>query len=460
MEFTENISILLISLFFALFAFFKVGLGWNQKRLNRFIAVYSVFLYATWFPPGALLLLAQGIYMHLVSPGIFRGKKGILGFSISLNLAILGFFKYYNFFVSNIFGVGHYSLELILPLGISFYTFTIIGHFVDLNRRKTQPMENIFESMLFVSFWPHLAAGPILRSKNMFSSMHQRFSFTRKDLMLATTLILWGITKKLLFADNLGSYVNWNIGYGISEMSSVDALATVVGYSAQIYFDFSGYTDMAIGLALLVGFRLPANFNYPYRAVSLGEFWERWHISLSTWFRDYLYIPLGGSRVSKGRNSLNIMVVFLLSGLWHGAAWNFVIWGGLHGIVLVLEKRFSKLFDRIPVVLRYILTMSIVVIAWSYFRLSFSDANLILSKVFMIGNEVRFITRQTPHHILPLFIGVAFVSLDHLLQVYKVNRQGEIYLTERKMNLLWVAALFLLALFLSGHEQPYIYFQF
>lgn len=234
-----------------------------------------------------------------------------------------------------------------MPLGISFYSFSVIGYFVDVSKGHTKAFDSYFECLMFVAFWPHLASGPILRAKNIYQNIIDKEILNINSLTLSLVLIASELIKKLLIADNIGAYVNWNFSFGVEKMNILEAWASVVGFGAQIYADFSGYSDMAIGFALLMGFRLPANFNYPYLATSVTEFWHRWHISLSTWFRDYLYFPLGGSKNGKFHTYKNIFIVFVLSGIWHGAGLGFLIWGALHGVILIVEKIFFSLYIRI-----------------------------------------------------------------------------------------------------------------
>lgn len=289
------------------------------------------------------------------------------------------FFKYFDYFLE-ILGYKEQILHLILPLGISFYAFSVIGYMVDLYKESTKPFDNFLECLLFVAFWPHLASGPILRAKNIYDNILNKEKFTFYTFTLSVVLISSGIIKKLLIADNIGAYVNWNFSYGVTNINILEAWTSILGFAAQIYADFSGYSDMAIGFALLMGFKLPANFNYPYLACSVTEFWHRWHISLSTWFRDYVYFSLGGSKNGKIRTYFNIFIVFVLSGIWHGAGLGFLIWGALHGILLVIEKIFFKTYVKIFKPIRWVVTFIVVIVAWAYFRLNYLDANIVVAK--------------------------------------------------------------------------------
>ncbi len=463
MFFTNNITVLLIILFFLIyFVLFELNPKKFQEHSNirkNYIVLASLFFYATWYPPAILLLFYHAVLGIIGGKKIAEsGKKSMLWVIVVLALLPLIFFKYYNFF-SNIFLQDYSSFSLILPLGISFYTFSMIGYYIDVYNRRIAVEKSFIEILLFIAFWPHLAAGPILRAKNIFSNIFHAEKLTKSIITLALILIATGVIKKLLIADNIGAYVNWNISYGIESMSIFDAWATMFGFGAQIYADFSGYSDMAIGFALLMGFRLPANFNYPYLATSVTEFWHRWHISLSTWFRDYVYFPLGGNKNGRFHTYLNIFVVFVLSGVWHGAGWGFVVWGGLHGIILVVEKILAKQYFKIHIFIRWVITILLITIAWSFFRLDFQDAILIVQKMFGL-KESLFFSLSTPYYVVVIFLMLIFPILDHLVQFYKVNKNGYPQINYNVIPMTLLAFLLVLALTFSGSPLPFIYFEF
>jgi D-alanyl-lipoteichoic acid acyltransferase DltB (MBOAT superfamily) len=315
-----------------------------------------------WNPKYALLLTASivitwlsGILIHgSHRKGRTAQKKLWVALSFILNLGILFFFKYFRFALVNInLALGYFAVpplqpgyDVLLPVGISFYTFQALSYTVDIYRGEIYAEKNFFKYALFVSFFPQLVAGPIERSKNLLTQINDvhRFDFNRvKDGLL---LMLWGLFQKMVIADRVAILVNnvfenWQNYYGF------EIIIAVVFFSFQIYCDFSGYSDIAIGAAEVMGFRLMGNFQEPYFAGSIKDFWRRWHISLSTWFRDYLYIPLGGNRCSRGRRYFNIMTTFLASGMWHGASWNFIVWGGLHGAYQVLGDMLKPVTKRI-----------------------------------------------------------------------------------------------------------------
>ena len=460
MSFTTNYIFLLILLFFALFftvfnpRIFAFNVRYARAK-DYFIAVYSALFYAIYYPPAILLVLYYALIANHAKCLQGDVKLKTLWVYILLALVPLIFFNYFDYFM-DVFGLQ--KLGVFLPLGLSFYAFSVIGYFVDLYAKRTKSFENYFECLLFVAFWPHLASGPILRAKHIFTNILEPCKLTLYTFTLAMILVASGLVKKLLIADNIGAYVNWNVGYGVGGMSILEAWATILGFCAQIYADFSGYSDMAIGFALLMGFRLKANFNYPYLACSVTEFWHRWHISLSTWFRDYLYIPLGGSRCSKPRMYFNLFIVFLLSGVWHGAGLGFVLWGAVHGLYIVLEKAFYRPYMKIPKLLRWGITMIAVVVAWAFFRLPYNDALILISKMFG-GFGVDF-KDTSPYYVVVIFAMLIFVALDHICRFYKVDENGEVVIHKSLAGIFVLGVLLYLALNFSGSPLPFIYFEF
>jgi len=441
----------MIGIFFALYFILRL----NAAQRSSFIALSSLLFYASWYPPALFLLFYHTLLGYYASRTIAKNKSKLKLFAtLVLALLPLLFFKYFDFFLVQ-FDLE--ALGLVLPLGLSFYTFSMLGYYVDIYKREIPAEQSFIQILLFVAFWPHLAAGPILRAKNIFSDILHRQKLSLELITLAAVLIAAGLVKKLLLADNIGAYVNWNISYGIENMSMLEAWATILGFSAQIYADFSAYSDMAIGFALLMGFRLPANFNYPYRASSITDFWHRWHISLSTWFRDYLYIPLGGSKNGIMRAYVNIMIVFIVSAMWHGVGLGFLIWGIIHGAMLVLEKIFSRHYAKTPLFLRWFVTMTIVVVAWSFFRLDYADASLLIQKMF--AGTLSF-EDDSPYYIAVLFFLLSILVLDHLCRFYKVSKEGFAILNVSSATLFVLALLLCCALTFSGDPLPFIYFEF
>jgi len=304
-------------------------------------------------------------------------QKAALVLSIISNLTMLGFFKYFNFSIDsynalvNALGIGSWQWDtffrVVLPLGISFYTFQSMSYIIDVYRGDAKAMRNFIDFSCFVSMFPHLVAGPILKFSYLADQLENR-TLTLEKFGRGVAFFALGMAKKILLANPCGKIAD--TAFAAGHLSPLDAWFGVFGYSFQIYFDFSGYSDMAIGLGLMLGFVFARNFDNPYRSQSITEFWRRWHISLSTWLREYLYIPLGGNRVSKARNYVNLALTMLLGGLWHGASWNFVIWGGIHGGALSFERALGKKspYHLLPKILRVMVTYAIVLVTWIFFR--------------------------------------------------------------------------------------------
>jgi alginate O-acetyltransferase complex protein AlgI len=311
---------------------------------NLFLLLASLFFYA-WGEPVYVFVMMFSIvlnyYCGLWTGSASEAKSRLALFAgVTLNLLLLGVFKYYGFVVENInalFGFGWEVRKLALPIGISFYTFQSISYLVDIRRGETRPQRDILKMGLFISFFPQLVAGPILKYHE-FAPQIDRRKVTWKGFNEGAVRFIQGLGKKVIIANIMAETADEIFGLGIEEVSTLTAWIGISAYTLQIYFDFSGYSEMAIGLGKMFGFNIPENFNRPYISTSIKEFWRRWHISLSTWFKEYLYIPLGGNRAGTLRTYRNLLVVFFLTGLWHGASWSFVIWGVFHGFFLVLER--------------------------------------------------------------------------------------------------------------------------
>lgn len=335
-----------------------------HKLRNPMLLVASYFFYMCWSPKYALLMLfstgitwAAGLVMGRAKTA--AGKKWTLGLSLAANLAVLALFKYANFLIENLNALrsalgmegAFQGFSLLLPVGISFYIFQAIGYTMDVYRQTIMPERNFFTYALFVSFFPQLVAGPIERSDNMLPQFKTVHHFCYDDMKSGLIQMLWGYIQKLLLADRLALLVD-AVYQQPDAFGTVPLLLAVVFFALQLYCDFSSYSDIAIGAARVMGFQLMENFRSPYLSSSIGEFWDSWHISLSSWFQDYLYIPLGGSRKGTLRTCLNLMIVFLVSGLWHGAAWTFVLWGAAHGLYSVLSRLTRTLRTQLCTALR------------------------------------------------------------------------------------------------------------
>jgi len=327
-----------------------------------------------WFSTAIDFFAAQRIHQS----DSRRGKRRWLALSLSANLGLLFFFKYYNFFrdsLGTLTESAGWSIELpyselLLPLGISFYTFQTLAYTIDVYRGQLEPERHLGRFALYVCFFPQLVAGPIERARNLLPQLGVEHRFTYDGVTDGLRLMGWGFFKKLVIADRLGQVVAYVYADSAQQNGAALALATLC-FAYQIYCDFSGYSDIAIGAARVLGVRLSPNFNRPYAARSIGEFWQRWHITLSTWFRDYVYIPLGGNRTRLSRWAINILIVFGVSGLWHGAAWKFLVWGLLHGTYLLGERTLTRQWPaltRVPGILKLLLTFALVNLAWVFFR--------------------------------------------------------------------------------------------
>jgi D-alanyl-lipoteichoic acid acyltransferase DltB (MBOAT superfamily) len=362
-----------------------------HRPQNLLLLAASYFFYACWDPRFLSLLVLSTVMDYACGLAVDRieaprKRKLFVALSMALNLGLLGYFKYYNFFAESLqaalllagITVSLSHLNVVLPIGISFYTFQSMSYVIDIYRRHIKPTRNIIQFATFVSFFPHLVAGPIMRPTSLLPQVARPRRFNLQQFYAGSYLIFWGLTKKVVIADNLSKHI---VDPLFNQWTTIDgglALVAVYAFAFQIYCDFSGYTDAARGIAKCLGFELALNFNLPYFATSPQDFWGRWHISLSTWLRDYLYIPLGGSRGGTRKLYRNLMLTMIIGGLWHGAAWTFVLWGAYHGTLLVAHRVCRPWLDRInpvdPVdracwkLLRMAATFHMVCFGWLIFR--------------------------------------------------------------------------------------------
>ena len=413
-------------------------------------------------------------------------RRLLLILSLTVNLGMLAYFKYAWFladiwtdltqqsvefkdwlaiFSNAVFGSSFEVDDIILPVGISFFTFQTISYTMDVYRRQLAPVQNIVDFAFYVSFFPQLVAGPIVRAREFVPQLYRQFSLTEKQAWHATFLIISGLLKKMVFSD----YIAVNLVDRVFESpylySGFEILGAIYGYTLQIYCDFSGYTDVAIGLALLLGFRLPLNFNSPYKALSISEFWHRWHISLSSWLRDYLYIPLGGNRKGKFRTHLNLMITMTLGGLWHGASWRFVLWGIWHGLGLIIDKLFNPLTRCLPRWIArttgFLITFHFVVAGWILFRASdLQNASAMLSRIFS-AFHADMIWPAIQSNILSYLLITSGFMLHWLPASIKETLRGWFITLHwtAKVALVALAVVFLLQ-FRTTELVPFIYFRF
>ena len=380
----------------------------NQTRFHlagrAWLTASSLFFYAYWNIAYLPLLLGSVFFNFIVGRHLFPNQESkslpfsrrfILVFGIFANLALLGYFKYTDFFIENVnvvFDIDYVLPQIILPLGISFFTFTQIAYLVDSYRGRAKE-HNLLNYSLFVTFFPYLIAGPIMRYGEVEAQFKSRQTAALNYENIAAGIFIFtiGLFKKVIIADNFAIWANAGFSEGRAVIDFFSAWGASLSYTFQIYYDFSGYCDMGMGAALLFNIRLPLNFNSPYKALNIREFWRRWHITLSRFLRDYLYIPLGGSRYSDARLYFNLIVTFLLCGLWHGASWMFVTWGALHGAALVVHRWWNKKGFRMPKVLAWLLTFNFINITWVFFRArTMDDALKILRGMVDFGSLHNF----------------------------------------------------------------------
>lgn len=366
----------------------------RRQNIILLIASYIFYSYTDW--RFLFLILFSTAINYIAGLEIYksesdRRRKAVLVLCVIANLSFLGFFKYFNFFIENIasilsvfgFQPHIHVLNIILPFGISFYTFQTLSYTIDIYKREIAPTYEYVDFAVFVSYFPHLVAGPIMRAKTLLPQIRNRRSVTKDNVREGMQLIFWGLFKKIFVADNLGLMVNQT--FANQSASGPEYIIASWAFAFQIYGDFSGYTDIARGTSKWLGIELALNFNQPYMAVNPSDFWRRWHISLSTWLRDYLYIPLGGNKKGEGRTYFNLMVTMLLGGLWHGAAWNFIIWGFYHGILLCIHrlttpwsKAVSAGQSLLSIIVKAFIMFQLTCIGWIFFRSQSLDQIMII----------------------------------------------------------------------------------
>lgn len=456
------------------------GLNRHRQAQNLFIVVTSYLFYGWWDWRFLSLLFLSSVSDFVIASFMTKTanqnkKKVLLWCSLGLNIAVLGFFKYYNFFVDQFatafsffgFDITPGRLNIILPVGISFYTFQTLSYTIDVYYGKLSPTRNIVSFLAFVSFFPQLVAGPIERATNLLPQFERDRTFDYSNAIDGCRQILWGLVKKIVIADNAATYVNMIFENSDAYSGSTLFLGAFL-FAFQIYGDFSGYSDIAIGTAKLFGFSLMQNFAFPYFSRDIAEFWRRWHISLSTWFRDYVYIPLGGSRVDTIKKIRNTFVIFILSGFWHGANWTFIFWGLLHTCyflpLLMFDRNRRNLGDvssgrLLPTVkdaASILITFNLVLIAWIFFRsASIGQSIAILGKIF--SPSLLSVPDVRPVGVL-LLIG-AFIIIEWLGRQnrYAIEQIGN-YSRPVRWATYYILTLTILAF--GGTQQDFIYFQF
>jgi alginate O-acetyltransferase complex protein AlgI len=464
---------------FTVFFLLVLPLSWlamADLRRWRALIVGASFVFYGWWDWRFVFLLAGCIaWNYLLAIQIYRAvdraRRTWLILAVAGDLALLAYFKYYDFFVSSAhnlavqagFALPLSTRSIVLPVGISFFTFMAISYVVDVYRRDLDPV-TIGRFAAYLSFFPHLVAGPIVRPGELLPQMETRRDPRRVDTSRAFYLLATGLFKKVVIANYLATHITDQVFAVPGSHSSAELLVATYAYAVQIYADFSGYTDMAIGLALLLGFRFPQNFDSPYAATSLRDFWRRWHMTLSRWLRDYLYIPLGGNRRGRVRTYVNLMVTFLLGGLWHGASWTFVVWGGIHGIGLSFEhwrrdRNGGRERELSPAAVRVrrLVTFHVVCLAWIFFRSdSIGQAWAMLTGLFTRwGDPAPLVTAGVLSWIL---VGIAAQYLPERLPLGLMARFSRLPLVGQAVVL--GAALMLANAMGPQGIAPFIYFRF
>ena len=448
-----------------LFGFLPVvfSLFWilRRKQLRYlWLSASSYVFYGYWDWRFCFLLLLSSLVsftaalMIAAAPSRLAARPWMVGV-ITLDLGILGFFKYYNFFAENVQAVAGAVapplLPIVLPVGISFYTFHTISYVVDVADGRVRPTRNLLEYLTYVSLFSQLVAGPIVRFRQIEDDLDHIDGSPRQDhLARGIGFFVIGLIKKVVIADRLARYVNPML-VAPASLSATAAWLAALGYAFQLYYDFSGYSDMAVGLGYLFGLRIPQNFNAPYTALGIRDFWRRWHISLSTYLRDYLYIRLGGNQLGKVRTYVNLLLTMLLGGLWHGANWTFVVWGLYHGILLSLERALEPSIDRWPAIVRQMTTFGFVIVGWVIFRsTSFAMAIAWLRQMGGLGSGT-----DAPPFGLAVWVLLCVVAVNGFPETWNLSLGRT-----RRWVVAYALGFFIAYLYLNGRETVFLYYQF
>jgi alginate O-acetyltransferase complex protein AlgI len=454
----------------------------SPKSVKNLILVIASLIFYTWGEAHALIILLASIIIDF-SAGIIidKGyKKTGLFMALIGDLSLLLYFKYFNFAMDNFHSVLNYFNytgdffnqlpHVVLPIGISFYTFQTLSYVIDVYRGDVKASKNIISFAAFVTMFPQLIAGPIVRYIDIEEQLRNK-DLSVKNFSSGIERFIIGLAKKMLLANSC-AYIADNIfAQQISEISTFHAWAGIIAYAFQIYFDFSGYSDMAIGLGRMFGFDFLENFNYPYISRSIREFWRRWHISLSTWFRDYLYIPLGGSKGGRYRTYLNLIIVFFITGLWHGANWTFIVWGLFHGLFLIIERLgFDKVLERLWKPLQHIYTLLVILVGWVFFRSdNIHNAFAYLGKMFSFTSGEKTLTSYInlynfTRETVVIFLISAMLSTPLFIYLHQALLRGRYSAQVQKIAIyrpfLFIIFVVSVAFVAAGAYSPFIYFRF
>lgn len=463
-------SLVFISVFLPIvFLLYTVIPG--RKFKNALLIIASLVFYAYGEPVYVLVMIASVLFNYMFGLFVskrYKHRKFILILAIVFNLGALAVFKYLGFFVSSLnefVGLSIPVPKIELPIGISFFTFQALSYVIDVYREDVTPQKNLGKVMLYISFFPQLIAGPIIKYHDIEKQIDNR----QQSIDLVANgfrRFIVGLSKKVLIANTMATVVDSVYSTSQGEVNILTAWVGAIGYIMQIYFDFSGYSDMAIGLGKMFGFEFKENFNYPYVSTSVKEFWRRWHISLSTWFKEYLYIPLGGNRKGKARTCLNKIIVFFCTGLWHGANWTFVIWGLYHGIFLLIESYIPKI--KIPKFLKHIYLLLVVIVGFVIFRADNITQGIFMIQKMFTGFDFSSLSMSVfVEQMTPLFITSLIVAIVASLPLK--NFVNSIVSKSEKTMIVYNSALYVISFGLlvlcmlnlaSGSYNPFIYFRF
>ena len=446
---------------------FLVNLVIPKKFSNLFLLILSLVFYAWGEPVYVLLMIFSGFVNYWLAIGMDvydKQRRLFLILTIVYNIGVLGLFKYADFVILSFNGIlgSHFALlHLPLPIGISFYTFQTMSYVIDVYRKDTPVQKNYFSLLLYITFFPQLIAGPIVKYHDIAMQFVKR-KVTLNDTADGLRRFVFGLSKKVILASTMAIVADKLYALPNADVSTSVAWMAAIAYLFQIYFDFSGYSDMAIGIGQMFGFRFLENFNYPYIAASIQDFWRRWHISLSSWFRIYVYIPLGGNKKGKARANINRILVFFLTGLWHGAAWTFIFWGLYNGVFLLFEQSFLKV-AKWPKLLRHLYTLLIVLIGFVFFRAAdFNQALVFIRAMFALNGATvngasQLMILMTPSFVLML--GICVIASTPIAKYIRSRDHTAVtnYLSYGIAVVLWFVCLFSLS---ATTYSPFIYFRF
>jgi alginate O-acetyltransferase complex protein AlgI len=467
-------SLTFVVFFACVLALHAMPFSWTTRKINLLIASY--LFYAAWNPPFVILLWISTVVDWYAAQGLVKSEKPTarrawMLLSVVVNLGMLGYFKYGTFMLENFkalmaaFGVDYQppSFSIVLPVGISFYTFATLSYTLDVYLRRAAPARNFLDYALFVTFFPHLVAGPIMRPTELVPQFAEPRRATATQLRFGLALMTLGLFQKIVLADSFLSKPAEMVYDGAKIPGVVDSWIATLAFSGQIFCDFAGYSTTAIGAAMCLGFAMPDNFRFPYAAVGFSDFWRRWHITLSSWLRDYLYIPLGGNRHGEARTYIALMTTMLLGGLWHGASWAFVVWGGLHGLYLSVERVLKHRFagyrpSPLALIGLGLLTYALINITWVFFRAkSFGKAWTVLRGMFGFNDDAQPIL-PTVHLVMVVAIVSAIVFAHWLMRARTL--EDAISRTPAPMvSAVWAAMAFAIVI-AQGTGNAFIYFQF